>query len=532
MKQILIIVVVVFITLLATLVSSAETTIKPGTIKGVVLDQATRSPVVNANVIIIGTEMGAATNLEGRFSVGGLPPGTYHIEATALGYIGGIKSEIAVLPARSVTVEFLLEPTAIAGDAVVVRSGLFRLKPDLVTSSRSLRFEEIRRAPGSVEDVQRAIQALPGVTSSNDQDNEIIVRGGSPSENLLVIDGVEIDNINHFAEQSTSGGPIGMVNPEFLREVTFASGGFSARYGDKLSSVLDLTLREGDRDQFSGQFELSMAGIGANFEGGIAGGRGSYLVSYRKSYLDLLKGPVGLTAVPHYYDSQFKAVYDLSPVSKLSMTGLYGRNWVSINAEDEDAWSRGAESVESLGYTLALGVKWSKVWGWGYSDVTVARTQLNFDHDVFELEGNLSRRIFRNISTETTDQLHINWTGRVGKTDELSAGISLKPITFSHDMWFEQDTTVYDFNDDGIADTTHIQPEWNVEESLTSLKYGGFIQYRWRPHNNLALVSGVRLDGFQYAKQTTISPRLSFSWDFLPQWTFKLAYGIYRQSHP
>ncbi len=515
-----------------------QANIKPGNIKGVVLDFSSRSPIANANVIIIGTQFGAASDLDGNFLLSNIKPGTYNLQASALGYIGDINSEVSIIPGRTVKLEFLLEATTIKGEEVVIRGGFFRPKPDLITSSRSLRFEEIRRAPGSVEDVQRAIQALPGVANSNDQNNEILVRGGSPSENLLIMDGIEIDNINHFPDQSTSGGPIGLVNPEFLKEVTFASGGFSAKYGDKLSSVLDLDLSEGDHEQFHGQMMLSMAGIGGHLEGGLFEGKGSYLVSFRKSYLDLINDAVGLTAIPKFWDLQMKTVYDLSPTDKVSVVALYGNDKISIEAEDGDAWSRGAESVNANGYTMVFGWKWRKIWKTGYSNLIIGHTELYYYQDVFEVDRDpltsaISQRlVWKNKSSETTDQLHFNWTGKIRRTDEYSAGISLKPITFSHDIWLGADTTWYDPPLDTILPSIIISPARVIDESTTSLKYGAFMQYRWRPVDNLSLVGGIRLDGFQYSEELTLAPRMSASWEFYPSLTLNAAYGIYYQSHP
>lgn len=515
-----------------------RTTITNGIVKGQVLDQSNHTPVPNANVVILGTERGTASDLDGNFIIKDLKPGTYHLQASALGYIGDVKSEVAILPGRTIKLEFLLEATAIKGDEVVVRGGYFRPKPDLITSSRSLRFEEIRRAPGSAEDVQRAIQALPGVANSNDQNNEIIVRGGSPSENLLIMDGIELDNINHFPDQSSSGGPIGLINPEFLKEITFASGGFSAKYGDKLSSILDLDLREGDREQFHGQMMLSMAGVGGHLEGGLFDGKGSYLVSYRKSYLDLMHGAIGLTAVPHYYDTQMKLAYDPSPTNKLSVIALYGRNWINIEAEDPDAWSRGAETVRYKGHTTAIGGKWRKIWKSGYSNLIFGHTEMFNDVDVYEVDRNLTtnelteRLVWQNNSTEVSDQLHYNWTGKIRSTDEYSAGVTFKPLTFSFDVLQAADTTVYDdFTGDNLPDTV-FHPSRLIDESGTSLKYGAFVQYRWKPTHSLSLVGGIRLDGFQYSDQTTFAPRLSADWEFYPDLTLKAAYGTYFQSHP
>ncbi|NQU04590.1 MAG: carboxypeptidase-like regulatory domain-containing protein, partial [Calditrichaeota bacterium] len=137
--------------------------VKTCTVNGVVLDQSTRTPVANANVVVLNTEHGAATDMEGRFIIIGLKPAVYNLKASALGYLADIKSEVLLKPGRSTELEFLIEPTVIEGEEAVVVAGFFRQQPDLVTSTRSLSYEEVRRAPGSAEDVQRAIQALPGI---------------------------------------------------------------------------------------------------------------------------------------------------------------------------------------------------------------------------------------------------------------------------------------------------------------------------------------------------------------------------------
>ena len=508
----------------------------PGTITGRVLDYFSRSPITGANVILIGTNKGAATDLEGKFIIVGLAPSTYHIQASALGYSSETKSEVAVLPAKSSDITLLLEPTVLEGQHVTVGSGLFIKSPDLPVSTRSFSTEEIRRAPSSYEDPQRAIQVLPGVFSRNDQTNEIIVRGGSPNENLTIVDGLEIDNINHFPDQSTSGGPISAVNAELIQEITFSTGGFSARYGDRLSSILDIELADGNADNNGGQLEMSMAGAGLNSEGKIPYTDNTYTFSFRKSYLDLLQGPIGLTAVPKYWDTQFKVSGEIDSKTQYSFIGFYGKDRISIESDKPDAWSRGAESVDATGYNLALGARLRKLTGIGFFETVIGRSVININHDVTEIqkrEGtneNINRHVYYYRGTEAINQLHVNWNQSLNRKNNVSAGLSVKPIEFSHNIWAETDSVTYDLNDNGVADTIIVSDELRVNLKETTLKYAGFVQYRWRPIQRISFVAGLRMDGLEYSSESKIGPRLSLRWDLNRRLNATLAYGVYHQS--
>ncbi len=519
-----------------------------GRIGGRVLDRATRKPIPAANVIVIGGQKGAAADQEGSFVVTGLEPGTYAVRASAVGYESVIVSELEVFPNRTHMVDFLLIPRVIEGEEVVVRAGYFPPpSPALPTSSRSFRYEEVRRAPGAAEDVQRMLQALPGVGGGTDQNNEIVVRGGSPFENLIVMDGIEIENINHFGYQGGTGGPISAVNPAFLREVTFASGGFSAKYGDRLSSVLALDLRDGDRERFRGEFEFGMAGAGGNVEGPIDGGRGSYLFSARKSWLEFAPtGSMGLTAIPDYWDSQLKMVYSLSPSHSLTFNGMFGEDEIHFDDEAESGFSRGAEKVDYQGMRYVIGTRLRSIWGNGFSDVIIARSFARFGEEVFEIErdendNRLEDHIWHNDSYEITDQLHLQYTGRARMSDEWSVGVSLKPITFSHDLWHSGELIRYDDDtipqSDGSYDSntdpdTLVYGGYAAGKDTTSLKYAAFAQYTWRPLHTLTLTAGLRYDGFDYSNKHTAGPRLSAQWNFHPLWSLNLAGGVYYQSHP
>ena len=505
--------------------------VSPGTINGRLLDRTNHAPLANATVLVAGTPLGAATDTAGNFSIPTVKHGSYNVEASKLGYLSQAISDVVVSPGRTTEIEFLLDPTAIlSSEVVVVRSGYFRRTPDLPTSNRSLRTEEIRRAPGSAEDVQRVIQALPGVAGANDQTNEIVVRGGSPVENLTLLDGIEIDNINHFPTQASSGGPISALNVSFLKDVTFSTGGYSARYGDKASSVLSLEMRDGDHSAWLTGAELSMAGAGIDIEGPISDGQGTFIGSIRRSYLSLIQGAIGLTAVPNYYDGQFRTSWEFSPTVKGSAYGMYSHDWITIESDKPDAWSRGAETVDARYSRYVLGgrVRWVRAWGMG--EAVIARSSTFFDEEVFKMPENQLQ--FRNDATETVDQLHLTFSGKAGGSDEWSVGLSLKPIGYDFDNWFLPDTVDYDFDWDGIRDTTVVEPPWGANRNVSTFKSAAYLQYRWKPRSDLMLIGGIRHDGFALSKRNVLAPRGSIKWDVDGLTAVSFAMGIYYQSLP
>jgi len=188
-------------------------------------------------------------------------------------------------------------------------------------------------------DIQRVVQILPSVVSGSDQMNEIIVRGGNYGENLFVMDGIEIPNPNHFAAQGIGGGPISILRAEFIKDVSFIAGAFPARYGDKASSVMDISLRKGNREKLMTNLDMGMAGLGVMAEGPI-GEKVSFLFSARESYLDLIISSFGMTAVPRYYNLQSKITYSLGEKHTLLWNTVYGDDTIRIepgkDVYDED----------------------------------------------------------------------------------------------------------------------------------------------------------------------------------------------------
>lgn len=508
----------------------AQNTKSLGRIRGQVVDETTQNPLVAANILIESTRLGTAADTEGKYLIEHVLPGIYNVRFMMMGYETRVVNNVVVNPGRTTWQKIELKPTVLESEGVVVTAGYFHEARDGVVSNRSIDFEEIRSDPGSAEDIQRVVQALPSVVSGADQDNEIIVRGGMPGENLFVMDNIEIPNPNHFGYQGAGGGPINMINTHLVRRVDFYAGAFPARYGDKASSVMDISLREGDREHWTGHAYLGMAGVGAIFEGPISGGRGSYIMSARKSYLDLILSPMGLTAVPHYYNLQGKVTYDLNKSNQLMVNGIFGDDKITI--EEEDAgYGRGAENVESKSYQYAVGMTLRTLLGEkGFSKLTLSQAANHWDHYVYYDNGN---PYYTNLSTEIERTLKYDLTYLFGKPLELNMGGQIKSIRFNIHEWAEADT-IFLYNitlqPPEIIDIYKAYGTYEREQNQTTTKAAAYAHVQWIPHPRFSITAGIRIDYLRYTNKDAMDPRLGLSYRLDPGTRLNFAFGRQSQS--
>ncbi|MCB2199545.1 TonB-dependent receptor [bacterium] len=516
-----------------------------GAIRGRVVEQGSLDPVAAANVLVPGTTRGAATDLKGAFQIDHLEPGTYSLRISSLGYEEKTIYDIPVSPGRSRFLEIRLHATAVVGEEVTVTVDRYvPSTPELPTSARNLRYEEVRRAPGGLEDVQRTVQALPGVVTSNDQDNAVIVRGGAPDENLTIIDGIEVENTNHLTigdEVKGNGGPINALSTEFLQDVTFASGGFSARYGDRLSSVLVLDLREGSRERYAGAADINMAGAGGYAEGPLPGGKGSFLVTAHRAYLNLLPPEdFGVQSWPDYWNGQAKVTWDFSPRHHLAINTLLLEDEVDDREQPSDDEDGKWDGLILHTRRMMTGARLRSVWGNGFSDLVVGRSTAMSEWEFIANETDNAGTVHSRTTTKsrratTQDQVHLHWNGNLLQHDQWAAGLSLKPFRYEYTFYTEGDSILY--NDDVLGGDADNDPDVfqyddqreKVDE--TGLKIASYLQFTWRPTRDITLTGGGRLDAFDYAEQVTLAPRFSASWSFRPRWAVSMAYGHYYQSH-
>jgi len=252
---------VVLTFILAVSPAYSQETSESGTVFGTIIDATTGEVLYGAAVSIVDAGKGGMTDNAGRYSVDNIPPGAYNLRFRMIGYKTLVRPNVRVSPGRSTEISVRLEDEPVEMEEVLIhsRESYFEKDPEAEVSGRTIDRQEIMDGAGSFMDVQRIVQVLPSVVSGSDQMNEIIVRGGNFGENLFVMDGIEIPNTNHFASQEAGGGPISLLRSEFIQNVSFLAGAFPAKYGDKASSVMNVSLRCGSRDRTLSNFDLGMA---------------------------------------------------------------------------------------------------------------------------------------------------------------------------------------------------------------------------------------------------------------------------------
>jgi len=490
-----------------------------GSLSGVVLDQISREPLPSANVQLVETSLGAATDVEGRFTIRNVPPGTYQLRGSLVGYQPIVLSDITVTPGKPTEVVVALDQVPIGIGTVEVTASYFQKNPDAPVSAQLLSYEEIRRSPGGFEDVIRAISVLPGVAQAQPGRNDLIVRGGAPSENLYVVDNLEIPNINHFGTQGAAGGPLSYINLDFVRETAFTTGGFGTRYGDKLSSVLDIDLRDGRTDRLGGKATISATQFGLNLEGPISES-GSFLFSARRSYLDFIFRASGFSFVPEYWDFFGKTTFKLDPSNSISILGLGAIDDVNFFNDTPDNRYDNSRILGTAQHQYDFGATWRHLFDRGFATVTLGRTYVSYNG---VQNDSLLQPIFTNQSKEGETGVRADVVVKLSKdgTTELSAGTSLKRVRFDGSIALPNFVTSF-------GDTLDV----NVNNyTAIGYKSGTYLQLSQHLPLGFQVTAGGRLDYFSLIQhQFAFSPRFSASWEVSPLTTLSATVGRYAQS--
>jgi len=495
-----------------------------GKIVGRITDQSNARPLDNASVVVVGTGLGAATDEEGRFTIQGIAPGTYSVSFTRIGYQTVTRPEVVVSPVAPATVDEEMIPNAVIGAGVTIKVGLFSQQLTSPPGTTTLTSEEIRRFPGGFEDVVRTVAALPGVAVVNAGGrNDLLVRGGGPSENLYVVNGIEVPNINHFGVQGSGSGSLSFINLDFIDRVHFSAGGFGVEYGDKLSSVLDIDLRPGRTDRFGGRVTMSASQYGADAEGPIFGG-GSAIFSARKSYLDLIFKAAGLPFIPVYTDYNLAARWDLPHGDRLTVIGLAAVDKVERDQSSAENRVTNAGIMDNTQDQYIFGGSLRHIVSKGYLDVALGLSRSVYS---FSQADSQEVKYFASDANETEysfniSRLHIGFLNGI-----MKAGFSAKLATIDNQTAFAD--TIYDRNGNRVPIMNMGLPN-QLEASDNFVKSAFYIEYKRDLTEKLNSTIGLRADYYDYITDK-LYPTARFGLDYKVNESvkFKSTLGRYYQ---
>ena len=492
-------------------------------IKGVVIDKFTRQPLEFVNVLVVGLGIGASTDANGNFLITQVPPGIYRLQASFLGYKTELTPEYRVNHVTPYVQIELEEENALLNEVVVTASP-FQKVPESPVSLRVIGLQEIEKAPGANRDISKVVQNYPGVAFSPiGYRNDLIVRGGGPSENRFYLDGVEIPNINHFSTQGASGGPVGLIDADLIRSVKFYSGAFPADKGNALSSVLDFSLRDGDMERNSLKATLGASEVSLSSNGHI-GNKTSYLVSVRQSYLQALFKILGLPFLPAYTDASFKIKTRFDSHNELTLLGLGGIDRMKLNLgiEGEDAEYMFSYLPEINQETYTVGGVYRHYSQRHVQAIVLSQSYLN------------NRNVKYRDNDESSEE---NLTLRLGSIEQETK--LRMENTSSWSVWkvkagFDLNYSRYKSNEYRKVFANALR-EYDYHTDLSLWRWGMFASVDYAaPDKSFTASMGVRTDGNNYSDKMKelwrqLSPRLSVSYRLVEGLTLSGHVGLYYQ---
>jgi len=503
-----------------------------GIIKGKLFNKINNEAIPYGNVIIQGTTVGASANESGEYEIKNLDPGQYNLEASYVGFKPLLIFEVQVTNARVTFVDFALEEEPQRLEEVVVTAANSFFKSDeSPLSLRTIGTAEIKRTPGGNRDISKVIRSFPGVASSPSFRNDIIIRGGAPSENTFYLDGIQIPVINHFQTQGSSGGPVGIINVDLLKEVNFFSGAFPANRGNTMSSIFDFRLKDGRDDKWTMNGIIGASDLGLTFDGPVTQ-KSTLVFSVRRSYLRFLFGIFNLPFLPVYNDLQFKYKYKIDEKNHITILGIGAIDDFSLNYDAPENAKTPADKEEaeyilnllpvSTQWNYTAGLKYEHFRKHGITSIILSQNALN--NTSTKYEGNDESdpqnlvQDYQSRETERRLRLEDYWTRKNWK---LNYGLNYE-------------FAKYDTRDFSKIVTQQGLVLVNYQSLLTINKWGFFGQVSRTLKERLTLSFGVRADANNYSSDMNnlldqLSPRISASFALTSSINANFNTGIYYQ---
>jgi hypothetical protein len=491
------------------------------TIRGKIVDEDSKSPLIGANVIILGTNplRGAITDIQGNYRFDNVSLGRVDIQLRYIGYEEKTISNVLVSSGKEVILDLELKETVIKMEEVVVvgrkRKGEVQNEMAII-SSRSFSVEETKRYAGAMQDPSRMVSAYAGVTSDPSGNNDIVVRGNSPKGILWRMEGVEIPNPNHFANEGATGGPINALNSELLANSDFYTGAFSPEYGDVLSGVFDMKMRTGNNEKYEYSFGLGVLGTDITAEGPVNKKQGgSFLFNYRYSSLSLLHeaGIVDFEGIPKYQDAAFKVVL---PTKKAGTLSLFGLGGISSIFESEKESEESERIVEKVDFGARLGVigliHQLPITQNSFLKVTVSASDNGSTYDA--------------LKADMSDNFNYQGNGSWEKSSLRSSVLFNSKLNSRHRIVTGLKYTRHFYNmEERFVNDDYNRVETGIDMHKSAGDLQGYVSWKFRLTDNFTWVGGFHSMYFDLNKEFVIEPRLALRWQFSPMQSFNLGFG-------
>ncbi len=478
-----------------------------GIIEGRIYNSKNNEPIAFATIAVFGTSIGSISDLDGKFIFTGLEPGYVELRVTSVGFEPYVSDPILVTNARKVFIEIPMEEANVQLEEVTIKASPFRRDIESPVSLRRISLVEIEKNPGGNRDISKVIQSYPGVASTPAFRNDVIVRGGGASENRFYLDGIEIPNLNHFATQGASGGPVGIINVDFIREVDFYSGAFPANRGNALSSVIEFNQIDGNKEQMRFKGSVGASDLALTIDGPINENT-TYIASVRRSYLQFLFNIIGLPFLPTYNDYQFKVKTKFDEKNELSVISIGSLDQFSLNLDanetDEQRYILGYLPINEQ-WTYAIGAVYKHFRDNGFDTWVLSRNYLN----------NVSYKYLNNnedtIKTLDFDSDEIENKFRYERFTQYGNGLRLTyGLGGEYAKYFNSTFSKTFLNGEPV--------DINYNSNLELFKWGVFAQATKKFFKDrLSLSLGLRTDANNYSKKmqnmlNQLSPRFSASY--------------------
>lgn len=520
--------------------ASAQDTTGVGVLSGSVrTDQQEPAPFVT--ICLTGTTRCELSTESGDFRFVGIRAGEYRLEVAPPGQPPIVTDEVTVRAGVEVTLEVVLPAAQALQQQVTVVGGATVIPEEIKASNYLVEPRAIIKDAGALQDVSRFLQSLPGVVAgSTDFRNDIIVRGGSPLENLFIVDNVEVPNINAFANFASAGGTVSILDSAMIRDVTFLTGGYPAPFTNRASSVLQIAQREGNRQRVESRATLGFAGVGGLVEGPLANGRGSWIVSARRSFLDFFVNDVGFGGVPVLYTVNSKIVYDLNERDRIWAVNISGIDNIRLgrtndSAADDEVFNL---DIRYRGWRSASGFNWQHVFGSkgvGLLGITrsSARVRSTVKDLVFNGVVNLpadqlisqSPTVFRENSGEDETTAKYDLTVSTSRFGKLQGGGAVKVFNVRYDA-------ASPFGSDNPFAAAGNTDPFALDRRLTTTQSSAYMQTTADLTSRFNITAGGRIDNYALLDATRVSPRVSGRYAVTRKLSAHASSGIYYQQPP